>query len=360
MKTPEVILSVYGRDITGWRTATINRSIEDIAGTFELSADFIPAQNIPIKRQDGVRISIAGIDLIRGYALSAEPFYRRGDMGLKISGRDRSGDLTVAAAIHAKGEWLNTTIDRIFKDLLAPFEIPLVLESGVGAPIDSFTLDRGETVISALSRAARRRGLLVTGDGNGGGALTIAGRDKAPAAIARGQNVISMEAGGTHAQCGSMYIVQGHYHVEAAKTSRHGAKKQSTATAHDDTVARYLPIYISPDGNTDQIDVSRLAEHTLRVRRGHAYSLRYTVEGWLADGKTPWLPNRRVVINDDIALLDSAEWLITAVTQRVDLQDGAVTDLTVQPIETFDTTTLKGRGGKAANLRTVAVTGPQL
>ena len=66
----------------------------------------------------------------------------------------------------------------------------------------------------------------------------------------------------------------------------------------------------------------------------------YVVEGCTYQGDA-WPLNERVAIYDDVAGLDGTEWLITSVRQTCDLREGDVTELTVRPIEAYDTAPLK-------------------
>lgn len=172
----------------------------------------------------------------------------------------------------------------------------------------------------------------------------------------RGVNVISMESVGTDAERHSDYFCYGQgnvTHRSSLQTLEVGGsmgdpikafKKavQHKAQAKDPDMKRYLPLVINADGNNDAPDMQRLVDHTMRVRRGHAYGLKYVVEGWTWKGK-PWEINTRVPIYDDIAGLDGDEWLICEVKQTVDLKEGDVTELLVRPREAYDTVPLKSK-----------------
>lgn len=320
----------------GWLQSDVERSIEAIAGTFSIPVAMVPGQPPAINRQDAVTVRIGGTKVITGYVLAAEPFYRRDDCGYRITGRDRTGDLVRCSAIHKGGQWRNAKLDQVAKDLLAPYGIEVKVEADLGAPLVDFKLAHGESVVDALARAARLRGVLVTRDDNGRLLLTKAGTTKFDGEIRRGSNVISMEGIGSDEQRHSEYIVYGQQNCSADFDVSRSLK----ARALDAEVKRHLPLVINADGNTTQAELQTLVDHTARVRRGHAYGFRYAVEGWTYKGK-PWPLNQRVAIYDDIAGLDGAEWLICSVRQHCDLKEGDVTELTVRPIEAYDTAPLK-------------------
>lgn len=320
----------------GWLESDVERSIEAISGTFNIPVSMVAGQPPAIKRQDAVKVRIGGVVVINGYVLAAEPFYRRGDCGFRVTGRDRTGDLVRCSAIHKGGQWRNARLEQVCKDLLAPYGIEVTVETDTGTPLTDFKLSHGESVVDALARAARLRGVLVTRDDDGRLLLTKAGTVKFSGAIVRGQNVISMEGIGTDEQRHSEYIVYGQQNTVADFETSRSLKAKAT----DPEVTRYMPLVINADGNTTQAELQTLVDHIARVRRGHAYGLRYVVEGWTHQGK-PWPPNQRVPIYDDVAGLDGAEWLICSARQRCDLKEGDVTEMTVRPIEAYDTAPLK-------------------
>lgn len=338
-----------GLTFTGWLQSEIERSIENIAGTFNIPITLVPGHPPDIKRQDEVEIFIGKTRVIAGYVLSAEPFYRKDDCGMRIIGRDRTGDLVHCSVVHKSGQWRNVKIDTIIKDIVKPFGITVVVDADVGAIVTEFKVEHGEAVLDAVSRAARMRGVLITADDRGRVLITKAGKTLFPGIIARGHNVISMDGLGTDEQRHSEYIAYGQNFSGMDFDASRGLK----GSAKDDEIKRYLPLVINADGSTTLADLKELASHTARVRRGHAYGFRYVVEGWTFNG-VPWPVNQRVKIYDDIAGLSGDEWLICQVRPTCDREQGDVTELVVRPVEAYDTIAKKtkvrrrGRGNRKA------------
>lgn len=332
----QIRVIVNGVAYEGWLQSDVSRSIEALAGTFSIPVSLVPGNPPAIRRQDLVQIQIGSQVVLTGYVLSAEPFYRKGDCGMRITGRSRAGDLVRCSAIYKGGQWRNAKIDRIIKDIVQPFGLDVKVEAEIGEAVQDFKLNHGETALDAVARAARLRGVLVTSDAAGWVLLTKAGVRRFRGAIVRGHNVISMEGIGSDEDRHSEYIAYGQCNTVADFEMARGLK----AAARDDEINRYLPLVINADGNTTQAELARLVRHTMRVRRGHAYGFRYQVEGWTFEGE-PWPINQRVAIYDDVAGLDGAEWLICAVKQTCDLKEGDVTELTVRPVEAYDTAPLK-------------------
>jgi prophage tail gpP-like protein len=359
----KVYVTVNGRDYEGWLSSTIERSLETLSSRFTIPVSLVPGNPPDIKRQDTIKVRINDTLVVTGYVLAAEPFYKRDDCGLKVEGRSRSGDLVSCSAIHQGGQWRNVKLDRIVRDLCKPFGIEVRIDTDIGDTIRDFKIEHCETVVAVLSRAARLRGVLVTTDAEGRVLITRAGKQRSHGAIVRGQNVISMESIGTDAERFSDYYCYGQGNIAhhkpglveldvggSAPALEKAFRKATQQKAHakDPEMGRYLPLVINADGNNTPADMQRLVDHTMRVRRGHAYGLRYVVEGWTWKGK-PWEINTRVPIYDDIAGLAGEEWLICEAKPTVDLTEGDVTELVVRPIESYDTVPLntkvrRGRG----------------
>lgn len=330
----KIILTVNGKDYVGWLQSDVQRSMETLAGTFNVPVSLVPGTVPDIKRQDKIALKIADATLITGYVLSADPFYNTKDCGLRVVGRDRSGDLARCTAIYKGGQWKNATLERIVKDITQPFGLSVnnQAKGDVNEPIKDFKLEHGETCADAIARAARLRAGLVVPDGNGGLLITRAGTSKFGGSIVRGQNVISAEGIGTDEERHSEYIVYGQSNTVASFEAARGLK----ARAKDDEIKRYLPLVVNADGNLTQKELQDLADHTKRVRRGHAYGIKYTVEGWTVNG-LPWLINQLVPVYDDVYGLDGEEWLICDTKFTCTLQNGDVTEVTVRPPEAYDT-----------------------
>ena len=335
----KITVTVAGRAYEGWLSSEVERSLEAISGTFSIPVSLVPGMPPAVRRQDAVTVAIAGTTVITGHVLAAEPFYNLTDCGLRIQGRDRTGDLVRCTAVYQGGQWIKAKLDRIAKDLTAPYGIEVRVDTDVGAPIEDFKLSHGESVVDALARAAKLRGVLVTRDDAGRLLLTQAGRLRFEGAIVRGSNVISMQGIGSDDNRHSEYVVYGQRNVQGQDFE---VARNLKARTTDPEMRRHLPLVINADGNTTQAELQALVEHTMRVRRGHSLGFKYTVEGWAHKGQ-PWPLNQRVAIYDDVAGLDGQEWLIAGVRQTCDLREGSVTELTVRPIEAYSIAPLKSK-----------------
>lgn len=320
-----------GKTFVHWLSANIKLSMENISRVATIPVALIPGHPPEIARQDKVTVKVGDTQLMSGIVLATGPFYRFDDAGWKVAVRDLTGDLIKASALHKGGQWRNVKIDVIITDIIKPFGLKLRVLDDVGAALKEFKLEHGETCLDACARAARKRGMLVTSNAQGEVVLCKAGKEKAVGAIVRGDNVIEMEDIGTDEDRAGEYIAYGQSEVaDDFETCR-----QKKAKAKDKEIKRYLPILVSADSKTSQADLQQLVDHQMRVRRGHAYGLRYKVDGWLTLGKA-WDINQRIPIYDDIAGLSGEEWLIAEIEYSVDVKDGDCRMVIVRPIEAYE------------------------
>jgi len=334
----QISVLVNGKRLQGWTQSEVSRSIESIAATFSVPVTFDPSQAKPVERQDMVSVLIGDTVVAKGVVISAEPFYRKDNIGLRVVGRDLSGDLIHSAALHQAGQWRKVKIDRIIGDVLKPFGIGLELAADVGPAVTDFKLGHGETCLDVIARAARLQGLLAIRSEAGGVQLTKAGTKRFEGVIRRGWNVVSMEGIGSDEHRFREYRVYG----QSSPLADFDQARNLKAVAKDDGIGRYLPSIISSEGNVTQAELQRLVDHTMRVRRGHALGFRYVVEGWTFKGK-PWPINQRVLIDDPVAGLNGVEWLIASAKATVDVEAGDVTELIVRPIEAYDSVPLRSK-----------------
>ena len=357
------VLTEDGKEYTHWLSAEISMSMENIARVATIPVALIPGHPPEISRQDKITVKVGDTVLLTGIVLGAGPFYRFDDAGFKITTRSRTGDLIKASAMHKGGQWRNVKLDVIVSDLLKPFGIKLRVLDDVGAPIKEFKLEHGESVLDAISRAARKRQMLPTDNAEGELVLCKAGKNKASGAIVRGQNVIEMDDIGTDEDRMSEYIAFG----QAEVADDFASSKQKKAKAADKEMSRYLPMLINADGKVDTADLQKLTDHQMRVRRGHSYGIKYKIEGWTTLAKA-WQVNERIPIYDEIAGLSGEEWLIADIQYTVDIKDGDVRNVTVRPIEAYEVepeierkkSGKAKKGGKASTGRTKGKDGAPL
>ena len=400
MASPELRVEAGGVVFRDWTSARLQRSLSDISGGFELEYDDQVRMQAVLPRAEGrtglvalkppmaVRILLDGELVLLGW-LEENEFEVSGDqVRARLSGRDRTGWLVDCSANpNGPAEYKGLTALEIITRLCTPFGITVRAEVDVGAPLPDFGIELGESVMSAIDKAAKQRALVVTSDGVGGLVLTRSGTRRAPAPLAIPGNVISAGAHLSMRDRFSDYYVKGQFRpqrggrkvkldgtaapltartpddedtaehsrravaspgpadgtaypigqspplVTQAQTQR--ASIISTGHAQDPAITLYRPRVFTVRSQAGGASNQLLAEWRMRIARGQSTRNSYKVAGW-RDGTDNrlWRPNELVSIQAGTA--DPYDMLIAGVHYSQDAREGSVTELEVVGTEAYD------------------------
>lgn len=331
----DAVLLVQGVYYRGWKTLEATVGMEQIAGSFTVTASDrwqANALSWPIFPGSPCSLILGPRPVIFGYVDEACPEYDDGSHSQRVSGRDATGDLVDCAAIYKSGQWKKADLQKIANDLCSPFGIPVRAETSVGKPFDVFALQDGETVFEALDRAGRQRGVLLMSDANGGLILTRAGQIWISTALIKGQNIERGSATYDYKDRFSKYIIKGQSpgSDEYSKPEDHMQRK---AEAEDANITRYRPTIIHAEQGDNAAYADR-AKWECNVRAGRSVRLQYTVTGWEYLPGNLWQPNRMVMVMDDYLRI-AQPMLIVRCTYVLD-DSGSRTMLELCPREAFE------------------------
>ncbi|WP_368565487.1 phage baseplate assembly protein [Pseudoxanthomonas sp. UTMC 1351] len=334
-------LVVRGTAYGGWQRMRVRRSLEEIAGQFELRVtDRWPEQNMPrtILTGDRAAVVIDGQTVITGYVDSTTPSLDARAHSITIAGRDATGDLVDCAARHKLGEWRGANLAQIARDLAAPYAIPVHTRTEVGAAFPSWAIQEGESAFECLERAARQRGVLLLSDGIGGLVLGRAGEGAIGTALVEGENLLRGEVRNDASQRYASYILKGQQTGDDEVFGEAASALKATATDAGVTRPRVLLLVSEDEG--DQAALQRRAQWEANVRAARALTATVTVQGWRhAHGL--WAPNRTVQLRTPTLGLDR-DLLIRDVELICDEQ-GLRSELTLTPIEAYSLMAMPGK-----------------
>jgi prophage tail gpP-like protein len=329
---PEIKLKVNGREYAGWKTARVTRSIESVAGSFELGISerwSHDADPWPILEEDECSLSIGSEVLITGYVDKRAPSFDATQHGLSISGRDKTGDLVDCSAVLTKWEYLNVSVLSFCKKVAEPFGISVTLQPGIipSTSPKKLSIDPGDSAFEAIEKACRIAGLLPVSDGQGGLLLTRAGRARASTALVQGENILA--ASGEYDATGRFYTykVLGQHKGTDEFSGEPAATVRGSAT--DLNVRRTSRVLlVRPEGNvtTEQAKQRAAWEATVRAARSGAVSV--TVQGWTQGNGALWPINTVVPVRSKMIGVDG-DMLICAATYNIS-DSGSTTQLTLK------------------------------
>lgn len=331
-------LTLGGGSHEGWTEITVRRSIESLAGSFQLAVtDRDPGTMQPRAVTPGAACTLAlgGETVITGFVDAVDVSHDSESHSIGIQGRDRAGDLVDCSA--DQQEWKDETVDVIAAAIAAPFGIGVGLADGVapGEPFRKFTIERGETAWDAIDRLTRMRAVLAVSDGRGGIQLTRAGRETASVRLERGVNILAAQGRADASRRHSTYTVLGQ---RAGDDEIHAGEArnmtQVRAEAQDAGITRHRPLVLLAEQGVSPGDAQERADWEAAVRRGRSREIVATVQGWRErPGGDLWTPGKLVRVVDDWLGLDR-DLLIATVEQKLS-GDGTRTALTLMPKSAF-------------------------
>lgn len=341
-----VRLKVSGQLYGGWQEIRIQRSIEQIAGKFDLrvterwSGQDEPR---PIRPGEECQILIDDQPIITGYVDDVGIDYDAESHSVNVSGRDRTGDLVDCSA--PPTQWSQHTLLDGARRLAKPFGIDVKAEVDVGARFPWLTNNPGDTVFDTLDAAAKIRAVLLISDGLGGLVITRASKEPLGVTLALGDNVLACSASFSHKDRFKDYSVLGQ-RSGWGDTVYGLAAAQPSGKSTDSYIKRYRPLTIVADKPVDIGGARTRAEWERNVRYGRSQSIAYTVQGWTyAPGKL-WPINRLIQVWDKFLGFEEVERLITGVTFTLDA-NGTRTELALMPREAFELIPLPEPGADA-------------
>lgn len=336
-----ITLRVDGQIYGGWQKVRITRSLRDIAGDFELSLTrkWDNANEMVIKPLSACTVHIGNDLVLTGYVDDFIPSYDAREVSWVVSGRSKTSDLVDCSAIYKTGQWTNVTLDRVARDICAPFGIDVVVECDLGDAFPRVAIEQGETCFELLDRLAKQRAVLLTTNDQGQLVLTQASETPMGVSLVLGENILAARGNFSMRDRASEWIVKGSSYAggatwDNAATSTIGGQK---AVVTDPAVTRYRPRIIIAEDVTTVAGASKRGQWQKQRSIGEGTQTEITVAGWRTQGMKGdhgplWRINRMCPIKDDIQGLDES-WLIVTVTLMEDDKNGREAIINLTPRE---------------------------
>lgn len=322
----ERVTVVVNRSVyEGWKTVSITRSIEAIAGKFEVtfSDRWSPdAEPWPILPGDHVEVFIGKDKVIHGNVDEASPSFSAESHELTVRGRDKTADLVDTSLELSPDQFKGLKLDALVRKFIEPYSLELRVQVDVGEPFDTFKVQPGEAPFEAISRACRSRAILPTSDEEGRLVLTRAGKAKASEALIQGENILSASGVFDHSDRFSRYRVKG----QERGTDDFSGKDagQVFAESFDSSVKRFRPLVIIAGGTPEPKAIRDRAKWEASVRAGRSSRIDVTVQGFRQRDRTLWRENSETRVVSPFLRVDE-ELLISGLTMR--LGQGRTTSL---------------------------------
>lgn len=336
-----ITIEVDGRELTGFLSAGVDRSIDTLAGAFTFTATGKGLGQYPIRAGQTCKIFVSDIQQIDGFVEGVDVNYFETSHTINISGRDKSADLidsTVGPNIDLKGP---ITLAGICKNVIFQMGIPMKvvdqttdLKPFQDNEIASAEIDKQG--FEFLESFARQRQVFLTGDGAGNLVITRSGITKSVSSI---QNILGGDRNNVKESSISndvstrfnLYDVSAQLNVSAFDTdvsSTDIANQNGSAIDGDIRASRRLFFQAEESADGDTAKQRATWESNIRRARSSAYIA--TVAGFTQEDGTLWTLNQLVSVSDDFADV-RADMLVWAVKFRFSVNGGSITTIDLVP-----------------------------
>lgn len=312
----KVQLNISGAAYQGWQSVSVVRSVETLAGRFDLKlTDKMP---IPVPRGGAVELYLYDQRIITGYSDSLSVGVSASEHTLSISGRDKTLDLVDCSAMVDSQEMHNVTLREIVEALCEPFGINSIFEIDPPQIFKKFSFQE-ESPFEAIERASRLRGVLATSNENGDVIIQKYGQKRAGSGLELGVNVLSASVDFNDADRFSEYRVFGQQAGD--DDTDPVASSRPNGLARDLAIKRYRPKIILAEGNVDNGVAQDRAEWEAAIRAARAVSVEVTTHGWQDDSGALWREN--ILVRTKIGALGiDGDMLIKEVSYTLDDKNG--------------------------------------
>ncbi|MBF0327376.1 MAG: hypothetical protein HQL42_20300 [Alphaproteobacteria bacterium] len=333
----KVTIKIAGRGFPAWKTASILLSLERLAGAFDIAGSSAWTEDQvlverTIKAGSQCSLDIAGETVVTGAIDTAPPFYRGGEVGVAVRGRDRTA-LIVDSCVEAR-RWNDATLASIAADLVGPkgIQVRLVNWDG-GKAFTKYAVDPGEKIASTLEDACRQLGVMMWTDGLGN--LMIGRPAKGPhvGTLKLGKNIIEAEGGPDHSERFHTVTVVGQRAGSDLWDKAEGAQRGQATDPEIDP--RRILVVTAENQVEGGASAQARAEHEVRVRRARGNQINVTIQGWRGPNGAILRPGQRLDI-DCKRLGAHGTLMLAEVNLTQGTSEGTIAKLKLLPEAAFD------------------------
>lgn len=333
----DLVLSVGGRRYEGWKSVRVTRSIERLAGSFDLGVSDRwggQEESWPIGEEDACRVEIDGTVVIDGFVDRRSIQLTETDRILSYAGRDRAAALVDSCPVLPRWTFRNATILDVAKAVAEPLGVRVRLAPGVVLPPAQrkLAVHPGESAFEALLRAAAATGVLLVSDGAGGIVITRSGIQRAATPLVEGDNVRRASASydGTDRFRRYVVLTQVPGTDEAA-----GDVTRVRAEATDPGVRRAgRVLVIRPESGITTDYARKRADWEARIRAARSETVSVVVVGWTQPRGGLWPVNALVSVRIP-AIGVNGDMLIAEVEHTLAEGVGEITEISLVRPDAF-------------------------
>ncbi|BBI92814.1 putative phage Mu P protein [Serratia symbiotica str. Tucson] len=337
----ELILISGGKQISGWDSVRVTRSIERLPSYFTLSLmDYYPGNDDKqlVLPGDSCTVHLGDDLVMTEYIDRWNPVIGKMRHEVHATGRSKCQDLVDCSA-----EWPNNVISQatalqIAQRLAEPYGISVTSDVEDLTTVPPFTLNWGESSQEVIDRITRWAALLYYDKPDGSLYLTRVGTVKAASGVAQGENIETASFMASMDERYSDYIGVSMSMTPVMELSPYGGYSSVTlARAKDPEVAklRYRNrVVIVESTMNSHGQAQNCIDWEMNRRYGRSRCLQVEIDSWRDKSGKLWEPNTLIPINIPVFGLNNQLWLLAEVTFIRD-ERGTRAKLVLMPCEAF-------------------------
>jgi len=365
----KVSLEVNGIKYLGFMEMNYSKSIEDLGGVFSFTASTEKNKFTPFKGQEKCRVYINDYPLITGYIESMNYSYNENSHEITINGRDKTCDIidnSVVGDIDFTAPFSLENLIRNVLDLAGLDEIKIINYIG---EVDSFQSNEklsnevGENMFDFLEKYCRKRGVLLTSDGDGDLVITRAGDQQLNTILL---NEIDGNGGGNNIKNASInYDFSNRYYGYICKSQKNPSTENfegivddlgdnptaeelqeiiekdlnfenQVGTALDNEMRKTRILEFQNETSSPVVSNQERAKWEANIRRTRSLVYNCEVNYVFADEKNTafFMPNKLIAVRDDFLDIN-ALMLIKSVNYNISVSSGTSVKLQLVPKDAY-------------------------
>jgi prophage tail gpP-like protein len=327
----QVALETRTQSWTGWKSFSLTQTLDNAYQTLSMETTDRFQEGLArwdVEGGTAIRLSFDNNPVFYGYITGYSPKIAEGAHSINLSAKSDLYDLVKSSHVGTIA-WRDTTPEEIIQEVLDPFNIPVVFESGMTAiGAEGFRIAANSSPYSIIKRLAERDGLLAVSYRDLAVIVTDNPSFASPPPITLG---VWCEISANHD------VSKSHSEI-ILKTQRKSFNndfddKQSVEQrVENPSVTRYTPLVILETSDIGQQE--SFADYVNRRFLGNSVTATVKVKSFFDPNGQLWLVGSRVFVNEPLVDINQ-ELIISSVTFALSESDGISTTLELKVPETY-------------------------
>jgi len=340
-------IQVNGVPYTKWESGSVQRSLDNAAGTFSFTTSTTESGEFPVKAGDFVNIIVGGETKIYGYVDEISQDGGAISRTVTITGRDNVQDLIDSCvpdvAKVVKGPITLSALCKKVISGLGNTSINVLDTSGepnIFASTELQAAESGDNALEFLQSYARKKQVMLTSTGTGNLNIFRPGTIAATSQLIHKKNnsennIKSYRVKKSLNKMFYKYTCQSQDSVGSSPNADYSASGMNISGTSIDTSVRNTRFHeiISEEPMTT-IECKQRAQEMANIRRARATEYSCVVAGYAQLSGVVWDIGQKVTVIDEFAGIQG-QYIIRSVNYTKDLNSGSQTSITVAPTDAY-------------------------